>query len=181
MDWATFYDVAKWILGGITALLSTGGVIKLIEWRSSRPEAQAKAKVQNVTAETTLGEGWRAYAEQVEKRFEKYEEGYQATIKGLEDKITGLEEKLTQERERHDIIVRKKDDEISHLKSANVKLTETVETLRDQNHILRNQLAAISPRTSEKVEEVKQSLHAHVEESLEELKPHDEGGPAKVL
>lgn len=163
----------KWVAGTVIALLSTGGVIKLIEMRSNRPESQAKAKVQNVTAETTLGEGWRAYADKVEERFKTYEDGYKETIKGLEKKIDD-------ERARHDLILERKDTEIVELKEANRiltvangKLTETNEILREQNHILRNQLQAISPAAAEKVEEVKQSLHAHVEESIESLKPHD--------
>lgn len=173
MSYETIIDIVKWAGGTIVALLSTGGVIKVIEYLGARPESQAKAKVQNVTAETTLGEGWRAYAEKSEERFDKLEEKYQKQIEGLEGRITTLQEQIQTERNLHAEVIRQKDVEISGLKESNRLLAE-------QNTILENKLKDCLPPTAAKIDEAKQHMHETVEHTMEDLKPHDEAG-TKVL
>jgi chromosome segregation ATPase len=173
MSYETIIDIVKWVGGTVVALLSTGGVVKVVEYFSNRPESQAKAKVQNVTAETTLGEGWRAYAEKSEERFDKLEEKYQKQIEGLEGRITSLQDQIATERTLHAEVIRQKDVEIEGLKQSNRLLAE-------QNTILESKLKDCLPPTAQKIEEAKQHLHDTVEHTMEDIKPHDED-VAKVL
>lgn len=169
MSLALIIVAVKWIAGTVIALLSTGGVIKLIEMRSNRPEAQAKARAQNVTAETEIVERWRVYADRVEERFNKLESGYKLQIEGLEKKIDD-------ERIRHDLIIGRKDREIDvlrlangKLEEANGKLTDTITELREQNHILRNKLQEYMPMTTSTIESAKAEHPSHLDETLDAI------------
>lgn len=85
----------------IAAFVTGGGLVAFVKFLSDRPGNLAKARQVNVTAEITIGEQWKIYAEKIEKRMDEQGKEFarqmrekDEEIKKLKDRVFDLEQEL---------------------------------------------------------------------------------------
>lgn len=142
-------ELFKIIAPIIGAALTGGGIVAYFQYRSSRPENVAKAKQINITAEVTIGEQWKIYAEKIEQNMVEMEARYEKKINDL----TALVEQKDKEQKA---VVLEKDKEITKLR----KRVGDLEVELDKYKQL----------VEGKVETVKEHLHKSVDENIDQLK-----------
>lgn len=78
----------------LSAPVVVAGIAAYFKYRESRPESFAKARQINVTAEISVADAWRLYAQNVELRFKELEKKYDTALKEKDKEIGELRNRV---------------------------------------------------------------------------------------
>lgn len=101
----------KVVLPIVAALLGGGAVAAVLQYKLNRPKTNAEAQKVAADVIVTFADGWKSYAEKLERR------------------IMDLEKRNERADERYDIMVAEKDKQIAELKSRILVLEKQVESM----------------------------------------------------
>lgn len=97
---STWLQTLNILIPFLVALATSGGIAAYFSYRSKKPESMAKAKQINVSAEITLGEGWRLFAEkqikEIEDRYGKIIDAKDRQLEQKDRQIEALERLVNQ-------------------------------------------------------------------------------------
>jgi len=86
--------ITQLVVPMIVAVLSSSVMVAIVQYYSKKKEVDANAKATNVTAEISVGEAWRKYAEKQEE-----------IVRNLLQKHDTLDKKYNQEIAMKDVII----------------------------------------------------------------------------
>lgn len=115
MTWIDF------VLPIVLAFITSGGAVAFLKYWGGKPESFARARQANVTSELTLADGWKQYAERLEKRLQEMERKFDRAIAVKDEEIQRLKTHVDN-----------LETELEKYRRVAVKTAEAVKTLDDK-------------------------------------------------
>lgn len=114
-----FLSIIGPIIGGF---LGVGGVGAYYSYKSSKPKTFAEAQKINAEVVLTFADGWKAYAEKLERRSEDLD----VRLHSNEEDIYKLQQAIRDQDEKNRRTLKEKDDQIYDLQAKNRTLERRV-------------------------------------------------------
>lgn len=146
----------------VGSLLSGGTLVAFINWMANSKKSKAEARNVNVTAEVTLGEGWKAYADKMEKRFDESE-------KKFNERIKELEKTIDENKKAYEATLQIKNKEITDLTDAMSTMKRKNTTLSERVDNLQAELDKYK-KMDQQTELAREDLHHSVDASIDNIK-----------
>lgn len=115
-------------LSPAAGLFIAGGIGGYYSYKSNKPKTAAEAQKINAEVVLTFADGWKAYAEKLERRSEELE----ARLNANEEEITKLQRAIRDQDEKNRQTLQEKDRQIDDLQAKNRTLERRVSDLESE-------------------------------------------------